>query len=237
MNEFVAVLDPARKADRYPFMISRHAPVHASADPEAKIITPITIVYLDQWAGMPWAASADRVARVLGHARMAGNTDLLVDGTGIGDAAIEPMYDIGLSPIPIIVTGGNAVREVTEGFGQGFKNQGNASILSGFRAVKEYHVPKSDLVAAGQLMLEQRRFSLAKGLRWVEELQRQLESITAKETKSGNTRYESGDNQVHDDMAFCFMLTAWWCLRRAKQGIVLGKAASPQRDWEPRDYM
>ena len=233
LNEYVAVLDPARKADRYPFMITRHAPVHDGDD----VKTPLTIMYLDQWAGLSWSASAERVNRKLGHASLYHNTDLLVDATGIGDAAIEPLYDLGLSPIPIIVTGGNAVRQVMEGFGQVFSTP-DGEKMRGMRIVKELHVPKADLVAAGQLMIEQRRIELADGLKWVDEIEKQLLHLNPKTTQAGNTRYESDDSKVNDDIAFCLILTCWWCLRRAKQGMIqAGPTKKAVPDWDPLEYM
>jgi hypothetical protein len=40
MNEYVGVLDPARRADGYPFMISRHTPVHVDGNVSAGVLPP-----------------------------------------------------------------------------------------------------------------------------------------------------------------------------------------------------
>lgn len=240
MNEYIAAIDCARKADRYVVMVSRNVKTIVDGDPSVyqpdRLIANIDVVYLDQWFGDSYEEMVRRTCKILNHTTLFHNCDLLVDGTGVGDAVIEMMSTAGLSPLPIIVTAGKGVRVVYESMGTIIPPPGQR--LTGFRPVKSINVPKAELVAAAQVALQQQRVGIAKNVKWKDELEKQLVHVSPKATVAGNTRYESDDTKVHDDIAFCLMLTAWWSLRRLKDDVLETRAtAAATREWDPVEYM
>jgi len=239
VNEYIAAIDCARKRDRFVITISKNDQLivegNEAAEQPDRLIARLAIMYLDQWSGLPYREMVDKCVRILGHRTLSNNCDLLVDATGVGDPIVEMFHEAGISVMPIIVTGGKGVREVYEGFGSIIAPASDR--LRGLRVMKEIHVPKADMVAAGQIMLENRRVSIAKNIKWADELKRQLMHLSPKNTPAGNVRYESDDNSVNDDIAFCYILTAWWALRRLKDGILDASPDRPQREWDPIEFM
>lgn len=235
-NEFIAVADCARKSDRFVLMVSRNIQELVLGSGADRLVSTIDIVHLDQWVGLSYHEIVGECARTLGHYKLSNNTDLLMDGTGVGDAVVELMIAAGLNPLPIVVTGGQSVREVYQTFGSIVPPSGQR--LTGFRPMKQINVPKSELVASAQVVMQQKRVRLASGLKWTDELKRQLIHLSPKATTAGRTRYESDDIGINDDMAFCLMMTAWWSIRRMKDGVAEpDTAAKTLRDWDPIEFM
>lgn len=237
MNEFIAFLDVARRSDCFVLMVSRNRQelVEGQPDQMTRLVAKLSILYIDRWFALPYRAMVEKAARMLNHAELANNTDLLIDATGVGDPVVEMFHELGISALPIIVTGGKDVREVYNGFGSIIAPAGDR--LRGLRAIREFHVPKADLAAAGEIMLQNRRVSIAKGLKYVEEFQKQLIHMNPRATPAGNVKYESDDNKVKDDMAFCFIGTCWWALRRLKDGVLDYQPERESKDWDPIEYM
>jgi len=59
--------------------------------------------------GTPYTEIVDDMTDLLSERDFAGETSLIVDGTGVGVPVIEMFRQAGLSPLPIWITGGDAV--------------------------------------------------------------------------------------------------------------------------------
>jgi len=191
---------------------------------------------IEQYQGLGYEEMADRVATVMQNPQLRLNTDLLVDGTGVGEAAVELIRKRGLYPIPIIFSGGEAAQEHHAEFGGVFKNSGSGAI-SGAKVIQSISVPKKDLVDAGKVMIQQGRLRVAPG-RWNEEFKKQLSKFKGKvNERTKNTKYEAETEQDHDDLVVCFLMGAWWIFNRKEKGIP--EQTSSQQEttgWEPDQY-
>jgi hypothetical protein len=164
------------------------------------------------------------------------NTDLVVDGTGVGDAAIELMRKRGLCPVPVIFTGGNAPKEHYSSMGEVFNTGGK---YFGTKILKEISVPKKDLVLAGNLLLQQGRIRVAPG-RWNEDFKKQLAKFKGKiNENTGRMKYEAETAEDHDDLVVCFLMGAWWILNRKDRNTIREQQVpgNESTGWEPADYM
>lgn len=198
-----------------------------------RIVKYLDIVHIDKFNNISYPRTADIIASRMGHTSLVNNADLLIDGTGIGEAVVDLLRDRHLAPLPIIFTGGEQVREVHEDMGHIF-----GSTFGGMRAVKEMHVPKADLVAAGQLLIQQGRVRVAPGLKYADDFKAQMEGFRGKVNERGRVKYENESDTLHDDMVVCYLMAAWWMVQ-GQGAAAIKEVAIRQEDtepaWEPAD--
>lgn len=240
VNEYILSCDIARKRDFFSLMlfkdvseIVRGNGITGSPD---RLLRSYDIQLIEQYNGWGYGEMADRIAVLMGHRLLRLNADLIVDGTGIGDAAVELVRKRGLYPVPVIYSGGEAPREHYEEMGKIFSESGD---FSGARVLKSVSVPKKDLVHAGKILMEQGRVRAAPG-RWTDEFKKQLMRFRGKVNEtSGRVKYGSDTEQDHDDLVVCYLMGAWWILNRRERGAaeerVTGKESCA--GWEPAGYM
>jgi hypothetical protein len=191
---------------------------------------------IEQYQGLGYEEMAQRITTIMDTPQLRMNTDLVVDGTGVGDAAVELMRKRGLYPIPIIFSGGGEPREHYATMGEVFSHSKG---YFGAKVLKDISVPKKDLVAAGSIILQQGRVRIAPG-KWNEEFKKQLSKFKGKVNENTNRKkYEAETEQDHDDLVVCFLMGAWWILNRKEKNAIpeqiVGKNESA--GWEPDDYM
>jgi hypothetical protein len=134
--------------------------------------------------------------------KLRGKTTLIVDYTGCGRPVVDSIRDQGLQCEAISITAGGKVHQETDAKGKLLHN---------------YMVPKIDLVACLQVLMQNKKLEIAKGLRDGETLAKELKSFKAKISASGHTSYEaSGDwrESDHDDLVLACALSAWYATKR-----------------------
>ena len=139
--------------------------------------------------GTSYPAIIGGVRSVLARPPLAGSAVYLaVDATGVGRPVCDMIRPVFPTMAAITITGG---RDVTEDW-------------SGFC------VPKKDLVAVLQVLLQGRRLKIAKGLPEAENLAHELSSFKVKvNVNSGNETFESWRERDHDDLVLAVALAAW----------------------------
>jgi hypothetical protein len=126
---------------------------------------------------------------------------LIVDATGVGQPVVEMFYGLPrrATLIPVVITGGE-----TES-----------------RTKEEWRVPKQDLLAGLQLMLESETLAIAEGLQFSRALEEELIAFR------GSFRKKRSDDQPadryttereHDDLVLAVAL-ATWRARRHDAGL------------------
>jgi hypothetical protein len=130
--------------------------------------------------GTPYPQIVKRVCEVMRHPKMAGGCRLVVDATGVGAPVVDLLRSAGLgvSLTTVTITGGERAQ------GQG----------------ERWHVPRHDLLAGLEVLLEAGELKISKRLREAERLVRELEAMRP---GSGNGGGE------HDDLAFAVALAVW----------------------------
>jgi hypothetical protein len=200
-----------------------------------RVIHYYDIKKIEKYQGLGYEEMADRTAILMQNPKLRLNTDLIVDGTGVGDAAVEMMRKRGLYPVPIIFSGGEKPQEHYAQFGNVFK--GTKGAIAGAQTLEYISVPKKDLVDAGKVMIQQGRLRVAPG-RWNEDFKTQLSKFKGKVNENtGNKKFEAETEQVHDDLVVVYLMGAWWIFNRKEKGIPEQTGGQEETTgWEPDDY-
>jgi len=229
MREFIVVADIASKRDRYAEMVLRRVLSIRKGDralntPDRTILE-LHIVYLKHEEGMRYEEMEDSYLKLISHRNLLNNCDQLVDGTGVGDAVVERLRTRGAFPVSIIFTSGGAENAIYEEIGRVF-GEGRAGELAPMRTVKEWRVPKRNLVAAGALFLEQDRIVINKNINHLDALRAQLEGFRGDiNNQSKRQKFEAESEDLHDDFVVDFLMGCWWANR--------GRDELPERELEP----
>jgi hypothetical protein len=239
MHEYILVSDIGKKRDSFALMLfhdnAQIVEGNKTLGTPDRVIHFYNIELIEKHQGLGYEGQADRIASVMKHPELIMNTDLLIDGTGVGDAVVELVRKRGLLPIPIIFSGGNSPIEHHAEFGNIFKDSG--AKFSGIQVIDNITVPKKDLVNAGSVIMGQGRIRVAPQ-RWKEDFEKQLVNFKGKvNERTKKTKYEAETEQVHDDLVVVFLMGSWWILNRKEKGI--REQASSQNastGWEPDEF-
>lgn len=118
---------------------------------------------------------------------------LVVDRTGVGRAVGDLMTEetVGVAPVLVTITGGDAVTKADDG---------------------GYGVPKRELASVIQALLQTSRLRLAEDQPFLEELKSELAGFRAKIKLSGSVSFEAGEDwrsAAHDDLVLALALAVW----------------------------
>lgn len=125
--------------------------------------------------------------------------ELIVDATGVGVGVTEMLKERDLKYRAVSITGGTAEH----------------------RANGTYHVPKRNLVSRAVAPFEGQRLKIAKGMKLVPELVRELENFKVKvNTNTAHDSYEAWREADHDDLVLALSLACWWAESRRPLRVV-----------------
>jgi hypothetical protein len=113
---------------------------------------------------------------------------LTVDATGVGPPVVDMFRAAGLDPIAVTITGGHA-----------------ASLV----ARRRWNVPKRDLIAVVQILLQSGRLRFAARLPEAAVLRRELANFRVRITESANDTYAAWRENEHDDTVLALALACW----------------------------
>ncbi len=156
--------------------------------------TTYAVRHLERFAlGTSYVAVADRLRDLFSREPLGGCT-VAADATGVGRGVVDFLQRAGLGVglSAITITSGHAVTV-----------EGN-----------RYTVPKRDLVAVMQLLLQSRRLSIAPALKEAAVLRRELSEFRVKVTVHANEVFESWRERDHDDLVLSVALACWLAERR-----------------------
>lgn len=241
-KEFICSVDIAKKRDYTTIQIYRdsketiHHPEESGRP--AQIVSFLDLVYQTKLQAIRYTEQARIVYDLLNRVKMLHNTQLLVDGTGVGEAVVDIMREIGLNPLPIVFTGGTSSRPVYTDFGKVFG--GSSQAFSRAQVLKEMHVPKQDLVHAGMLVIQQNRLRLAKQLAHEDDFKRQMESFKGKVNEAtGRRKFENESDDIHDDFVVTFLMAAWWRTysRASEKTDQVVRSDDDNASWDIMDFV
>src|SRR5918995_209971 len=114
---------------------------------------------------------------------------LLADKTGVGAAVVDSFYEKGVYPISVTIHGGSAVTEEVRGF----------------------RVPKRDLVASVQTLLQNGRLKIAPEMELAPVLKSELLNFRVKiNPATAHDSYEHWREADHDDLVLATALACWY---------------------------
>jgi hypothetical protein len=186
-----------------------------TANRPAKPLPHFAVRHLNRWQlGTPYPAIVADVAALLAADPLKRCT-LCVDATGVGRAVIDLFRQAKLPArlSPITITAGHSASLAGDG----------------------WHVPKKDLVAIMQTLLQGRRLGIARRLPEAETLKRELAAFRVKVTAAANETFEAWRERDHDDLVFAMALPLWYAARGRQKASVtiiedpLGESMPPWR--------
>lgn len=134
---------------------------------------------------------------------------LAVDGTGVGAPVVDMLRAAGL---------GCEIAAVTITGGEQQHNTGASA----------WSVPKQDLLALVQVLLERNELRLAKGLRELGPLVRELTDVRSTRKANGRERLGADGCGEHDDLVIALALACW---RARRPHIGHGRRPLPGVSW------
>ena len=135
--------------------------------------------------GTSYPAVAEGVRRLLGAVGQP--CVLAVDGSGLGRPVVDLLWQLGLSPLSVVITGGNEAGELEDG---------------------TLTVPKADLVAVIAVGLQTGRLRIAPGLDMAEALAQELQTFEVRVTASAHAVYGARTG-AHDDLVLALAIACW----------------------------
>jgi hypothetical protein len=150
--------------------------------------TDYAVRHLKRWPpGTPYQAITADVGRTLLTPELCG-CHLIIDRTGVGRTVSALFDDAAGSVRSVIVSAGHAVTCGEDG---------------------SVHVPKKELVAVLQVLLQGRRLQVASRLPLAETLVREMESFKATITAASSGPDLSWRERAHDDLVLAVAVAAW----------------------------
>jgi hypothetical protein len=176
-----------------------------SADPSAIVAIETALeakTHYVRWIeslplGLRYTEQVERVVEVDERCRALGDTQLVVDYTGVGRA----VFDL----LRTRVHGG--LHAVTISGGQAETSPGPHETV----------LPKRDLVGALEVVLEQKRLIIVKGLQGSRDLRAELKAFNFALSASGHDSYGAASG-AHDDLVLATSLAIWSAERWLARG-------------------
>jgi hypothetical protein len=139
--------------------------------------------------GTPYPAVVDRVKEIVGGSALGGACCLTVDATGVGAPVVDMLKAarLGCELTAVTITGGERMNQHQTGF----------------------NVPKQDLMAGVQLLLEQKQLRIARGLKGAPMLMRELMDVQARVRRDGGLKVGAEGAGRHDDLVIALALACW----------------------------
>ncbi len=172
-----------------------------SSDPSALVILERTelarnqstyaVRHIHRWhLGTPYTQMARDTAALMARKPLPGST-LVIDATGVGAGVVDHIFELGMDVElrPITITAGH---HVTEGSRTGWKN-----------------VPKKDLVATLQVLLQSGRLKIPRNLPLADLLAKELANFRVKITAAANETFGAWRDGENDDTVLAAALACW----------------------------
>jgi hypothetical protein len=136
--------------------------------------------------GTPYPAIVVHAMDILLRPRFLGKTDLCIDITGVGKPCFDLFQGYGITPIGILITGGDSTSR-------------DGSI---------WRVPKINLVSRLQALLHDQRLHIHKDIPDATALVGELQNFRAEYSDSGYIRFNARSGK-HDDLVLALAIALW----------------------------
>ena len=161
----------------------------------SSVVHHLEVRYLERVPlGTPYTAVVERVRRLVQHERVAGQVSVTVDSTGVGAPVVDLLREarLGCEVMAVSITGGE--RENQSGSG--------------------WNVPKRDLIAGVQVLLERGELRISSKLRDSRALVKELLDVRMSSGGGGKVRMGADGSGEHDDLVVALALACWKAQRK-----------------------
>jgi hypothetical protein len=145
--------------------------------------------------GTPYPSIIAGIEEMLGRKALVGRSRLIVDSTGVGTPVVDGLYERGLKPLPVIITGSD-------------RPSWNKKTLC---------VPKRDLVATLSTLFQNDILRFPPDIQLREELIKELTNFTMRITKNARDTYSPLQHSQHDDLVIALALACYYLERQRRR--------------------
>ena len=232
MKEYAVIWDIAKNNDASAIQIYRRTPDFVGKDNvNQRMFTYSDLIWQTLWEQVPYTEQVERVYRLAESETLKNNHDLLLDGTGVGQAIADLARAKGLSLLEIVFSGGIKPQPLYMGdtdrrFGSGMD----------MKIQRGWSVPKVDMIDAAKVMMEQNRIRIADGIPFEEKFKNQLMHFQGKVNEKGHIQYGNDAEAQHDDLVATFLIYCWWAKFNEQEARAYEKPvtkANKTYDWNP----
>jgi hypothetical protein len=158
--------------------------------------------------GTSYPRVVSRVRDILRGGELRGRCSLTVDGTGVGAPVVEMLRgaQIGCEISAVTITGGERAHSIQGAGGEAWS------------------VPKQDLIAGVQVLLERGELKIARKMRDTGPLVRELLDIRVSQGRGGRMRLGADRSGEHDDLVIALALACW---RAGRKQLAFGSRRLP----------
>jgi hypothetical protein len=197
-------LDLGQRRDYSAIVVGEHVPQRRAY--QGELFGWLAVRHVERAPlGTPYPRVVERVREIVQCGEVSGDCVVTVDGTGVGAPVVEMLRGAGLGcGIKAVVITGGEKEHAMAGMGG-----------------ETWSVPKRDLMAGVQVMLEEGELRIAKGLRNTGALVRELLDVRASYGRGGGggrLRLGADGHGEHDDLVIALAL-ACWSAKRKKSGF------------------
>lgn len=199
---FVTGLDLGKEQDPTAMAIVNQLPINP---PQGRRRWRYECVHLETWPlGTRYTDIAEKVRQRFDTPQLRWSK-LAPDYTGVGNAVVERLREIRVPAWmkPILITSGSTTTLGTDGV---------------------YHVPKVDLVAALQIVLQAELLLVDSRLKRASDLKGQLSRFRVKITKAANETFGAASGS-HDDLVLAVAMAVWLAEREGGGDITEASTA------------
>jgi phage FluMu gp28-like protein len=157
---------------------------------EGKTVEGLQLRYADRVAlGTPYPEVAERIRYMVSHQNLRGRCAIAIDSTGVGEPVVDMLRSgqLGCEVSAVCITGGE--RETRSG--------------------NVWNVPKRDLMAGVQVLLEKGELKIARVLKETGALVRELIDVRLTAGSGGRLRMGAERSGQHDDLVMALALACW----------------------------
>ena len=148
--------------------------------------------HLERVRGESYPAIVKKVTKMIHSHMLKDNASLVVDATGVGAPLIDLFEGAGLNPVGVFIHGGDRVTKDSNNW-------------------RNWRVPKRDLVACLQVILQSERFKVAGKLELGPILQQEMLNFRVKiDPATAHDSYSAWREADHDDLVLSVALACWW---------------------------
>ncbi len=176
------------------------------------VVEGYVVRYLERLPlGTTYPRVVEQVQRIVMRPEVRGQCAVAADGTGVGEPVLDMLRAarLGCEVMSVKITSGE--RESRTG---------------STGAAPQVNVPKQDLIAGLQLVLESRELKICRGLRYAGALAKEMVEVRVAQRGLGRVRIGADGYGEHDDLVIALALGVWRA-RRGRQYVGFGGGRLP----------
>ncbi len=201
--EYIVAQDIAKKVDYTTTVVHRITPELMRGTTKNRFYMFEDVVFRDK-RQLRYTELAIYTKELIESLELQGNSALLVDGTGVGEAVYDLYEEASLDPLKIVFGSGESATTQRQ-------RDRDRWGTSRFGSVSAFVVPKVDLVTSLQVYVQQGKIRNAEGLPFMADVENQYRNFVGRiNEKTKYVKYGNSSDEIHDDWVVADAMATWY---------------------------